>query len=152
MVILNRMGMRRTSGQRSGARSQDDSDGTSNNPSESPSIGFPWQLTSDVRRLGVARAARVLLGSRVPQRRLLVIHPYFAGRDPAATPPHSRPRPTVMAGHPGSLWCRSASSFLRRYRRYLASMRRVDRFGSSSRMWHRTRPISTGSFPRLFIP
>ena len=38
--------MRRTSGQRSGARSQDDSDGTSNNPSESPSIGFPWPLTS----------------------------------------------------------------------------------------------------------
>lgn len=46
MVILNRMAMRRTSGQRSGARSQDGSDGTSNNPSESPSIGFPWQLTA----------------------------------------------------------------------------------------------------------
>ena len=46
MVILNRMGMRRTSGQRSGSRSQYSSDGTSNNPSESPSIGFPWQLTA----------------------------------------------------------------------------------------------------------
>ena len=46
MVILNMMAMRRTSGQRSGARSQDGSDGTSNNPSESPSIGFPWQLTA----------------------------------------------------------------------------------------------------------
>ena len=99
----------------------------------------------------MARAARVLLGSRVPQRRPLVIQRYFPGRD-LTPPPHSRPRPTVMAGHPGSLWCRPASSFLRRYRRYLASMRRVDRFGSSSRMWHRTRPISTGSFPRLFIP
>ena len=39
MVILNRMAKRRTSG-------QDGSDGTSNNPSESPSIGFPWQLTA----------------------------------------------------------------------------------------------------------
>ena len=39
MVILNRMAKRRTSG-------QDGSDGTSNNPSESPSIEFPWQLTA----------------------------------------------------------------------------------------------------------
>ena len=38
--------MRRTSRQRPGARSQYSSDGTSNNPSESPSIGFPWQLTA----------------------------------------------------------------------------------------------------------
>ena len=132
MVILNRMGMRRTSGQRSGSRSQYSSDGTSNNPSESPSIGFPWQLTSRYAALRGGASGSRSAGQSGPAA--------TAPRHPdLSPPPHSRPQPTMMAGHPGSLRCRPASSFLWRYRRYLSLMRKVDRFGSCSRMWHCTR-------------
>ena len=145
MVILNRMGMRRTSGQRSGSRSQYSSDGTSNNPSESPSIGFPWQLTTRHAALRGGASASRSAGQSGPAV-TAAHHPEILRRSRSRSDAPTQSSPTD--GDDGSYGVPTVPSGL-----FLPPMiRRVDRFGSSSRMWHRTRPISTGSFPRLFIP